>query len=1265
MACPADLPVFSMWETLSETISALTNTKASERSIEHLSKIIKSRNFSNIFVYNGDPSQSFEEYQRISVCYKSFTTWVLGRMFYMLSCEPVTTSHNNYVNIQLSILNQIANSQLHFYCELVDEYYKIFNTVTQFMRSGGENKLFLDPFKALQYVDICEKLNLSQNPIEVTNTNQDVFILHLFDFINSFIAHSEYREEKLYKDLIYLLSEKSFRIKMKVIEVFLTIRQQSGPNTFFESERQVIASLIEQLIYIIFDNKIILNNNKKSQFEALISIFLKNNKREEQIYKICKFIFEKSLGDGALIPSQDLQKTCEEILAKSEVSSIYFKDISLAAFKKHKTFAFCGLKRDILDTINKLRLTDEGIQEAHIYELGQWGEFYKLLLEDFRSFTCTTICKLEESSKFLYEIFKIFTEIRIQFAHELRVIFVDEIQFFIQLLQIINQHFSGCSIGISYESIYELFLQLANIFYDSTLLVCIFNIFSARFSRRINQTIKSAQHKSELDQFLQYIPLFTLESDIVFGYLTQFLVYVSCGFAQLIQIQDMETIYIEIIKNEKKFRLHALKKLPHLLTIFNNENIISDILLSSLHSQEEIILKETVRILPNIICICNSNFCKIMKMNAKDGLNVQIQCKKCVVFRTINSIFPFQKLTVDFSSVSGTILNRILRLLSFSNSELNILLLDALPFCSNHFEHFFLDTISNIWLEKCGDQDRKVRLKCGEIIASISSQAPLEFFDSVFTVLLNLTKKAIRESNFELQETILDNINKVCMVCPKNDKILLSIVKILIYLIMIPNSKYKLIAVSHLYKVAEVNQMTARELYKSYKQEICDFVVHLCVVNHLLIDYRLSNSLAKMSTILEYFSLRDYLLKECHYLLPFFVARVIKTPSVTKLIEEISSIVNTTTNELISSTYGNIFLYTFLNLSTEDFKLCLNYVEEKTGLSRQALFKRNLSKIVNELLLNFHSKREKVLQALKLLAAEDAKNKNIQDYLQPRLLGVLQHFDFNLVAKNLQKKSNVLESLVDLLTFMEAKRITPLRFKIIAMLRTADCDVFPELICDVWTAFIRNCEVESLAPQLATISVSILPLIKVHPSKINAIFEYLIVQNQSITKDYIQDLFFIDDKLLSKAILDIIQNHVKNIATYSLRDQFKLYLKYSNHETYTVRVKSLKKIKLLVEKSREELDKMILGYNGIDSVIVELINSLTIGLKETDVALKLTCGEVLGELGAVEPSHLPRKYAQNVRQFVLFVDDDEFLVGAINELTRALQGEKNTVVSIF
>lgn len=106
----------------------------------------------------------------------------------------------------------------------------------------------------------------------------------------------------------------------------------------------------------------------------------------------------------------------------------------------------------------------------------------------------------------------------------------------------------------------------------------------------------------------------------------------------------------------------------------------------------------------------------------------------------------------------------------------------------------------------------------------------------------------------------------------------------------------------------------------------------------------------------------------------------------------------------------------------------------------------------------------------------------------------------------------------------------------------------------------------------------------------------------------------------------IVKTELDQFEDKAFRDKLSMFQKYLKHESVDIRLHTLKYLKGMLEKNREELDQMILGYNGIDAIIVELLDSLTLGCCETDEAVKRAYGECIGELGAIEPSHLPRRY---------------------------------------
>lgn len=178
-------------------------------------------------------------------------------------------------------------------------------------------------------------------------------------------------------------------------------------------------------------------------------------------------------------------------------------------------------------------------------------------------------------------------------------------------------------------------------------------------------------------------------------------------------------------------------------------------------------------------------------------------------------------------------------------------------------------------------------------------------------------------------------------------------------------------------------------------------------------------------------------------------------------------------------------------------------------------------------------------------------------------------------------------------------------------------------------------------------------------------FRYLIIDNEQYLNENIRDLFFVTDQRINADILTVIKTHTETYYSQSFKNQLDIFVKYLNHETTDVRLRALKPIKDLLEQNREELDQMILGYNGIDPIVVTLIEALMRGCREKDKELKLMCGEVFGELGAIEPSHLPRRYAEQSESFVFYITEDGFVVNVLTELIRALQAEVKTQVLLF
>lgn len=461
----------------------------------------------------------------------------------------------------------------------------------------------------------------------------------------------------------------------------------------------------------------------------------------------------------------------------------------------------------------------------------------------------------------------------------------------------------------------------------------------------------------------------------------------------------------------------------------------------------------------------------------------------------------------------------------------------------------------------------------------------------------------------------------------KNEDIILYIAHILLYFIMIPTSKYSIMAANIFIDMAKEQTTSTTLIYSQNKKQLSETIIKLCVINQALINYNLTTSLEQISLILGYYGPTDFVTKESRYLLPILISMVPNQPKVGELLQELASLSQITLSNLVKNKYAYIFLYLFLHKPEDIFKRAINYVEGFMETSAQALSKKDSYVILNELLLHFHEKRDRVLAGLKILAGDEINmisEKQIPDYLQSKLLGVLVYFDMKLVSRP-KEKNTVLLSLAELLQFMGAKYVTPLRFKIFATLKTAlNCPPYTTSTSAVWEAFVRSCDIDALSPQLASIFISLGPLRFLHGA-VHRIFTYLVVENEMHVKEYIPDLFFAVDWYNESSVGRVLKKHMEVIEKLPFKKQIKFYLKYLNNENVYIQYHGLDYMKKLLRKHREELDEIILGYNGIDPVIVKLVDALMVCCRHKERLVKLACAECIGELGAIEPSHFPRR----------------------------------------
>lgn len=143
----------------------------------------------------------------------------------------------------------------------------------------------------------------------------------------------------------------------------------------------------------------------------------------------------------------------------------------------------------------------------------------------------------------------------------------------------------------------------------------------------------------------------------------------------------------------------------------------------------------------------------------------------------------------------------------------------------------------------------------------LSTKIKNEIIRAIFQTLLNDTKRSLKYSDFELQNSLLSVIEEIIQ--SKCENLHLDIIKILLYFVMVPTSKYSLTAVNKCFKLAKKNDTNPTTIYSQYKKEICEVIAHLCSVNQALINYSLSTSLEKVSLMLGFYGSKDFVSQVC------------------------------------------------------------------------------------------------------------------------------------------------------------------------------------------------------------------------------------------------------------------------------------------------------------------------------------------------------------------------------------------------------------------
>ena len=310
----------------------------------------------------------------------------------------------------------------------------------------------------------------------------------------------------------------------------------------------------------------------------------------------------------------------------------------------------------------------------------------------------------------------------------------------------------------------------------------------------------------------------------------------------------------------------------------------------------------------------------------------------------------------------------------------------------------------------------------------------------------------------------------------------------------------------------------------------------------------------------------------------------------------------------------------------------------------------------------YHSNPSCVLDIFKYYESTKSHSKieplnKLSKYLGNNILGVLKYFENNITTSDKLQQKETLMSLGPIIRLIGTERITPYRFKIMTILNMAlatnKANII-EICMQIWHIFVHTVDMMELGPLLSSIIVALKPYINDYPQETDEIFTYLIVENSNILSKYFADIFFLEELPIREELKRAINS--KQFSSYRkpFLEQIDEYLNYIRHTNAVVRSYGLKYLAKVLRQHRTELNNLIINDAVIHPILGGLLRNLMICCKDSDENIQKSAAECLGELGALEPSHLPPDY-QPKSDFAFSIHTKEFAILALEKLCHAYQ----------
>ncbi|XP_053950399.1 serine/threonine-protein kinase ATR [Anastrepha ludens] len=476
-------------------------------------------------------------------------------------------------------------------------------------------------------------------------------------------------------------------------------------------------------------------------------------------------------------------------------------------------------------------------------------------------------------------------------------------------------------------------------------------------------------------------------------------------------------------------------------------------------------------------------------------------------------------------------------------------------------------------------------------------------------------------------------------------------------------------------------------LWNWYKRDALTLVVQLAVQIFLQNGLRLTRSLKAFTKMLGFSCVQEFICRYYRLLTTMILPYCVKEPLCKGLIVSISKLTRKPISMIFVASFLRIYTHIYLTEEAEVGNKCIELILRCTEFSLEKLMNTDVKQTVSEFLVYFNRNPHFVMKAFQCLLFNDSgssraiaesgntagivqsQTSDFAKFIADRFLGVITYFETCLAEPTFEKslKEEALYSLGQILRFVGAKHVTQFRFKIIAMLSFVLSlpDRHLQIIClKVWNIFLHIVNIQELGPSLSRIVASLQPLLAHSEAEVNAIYEFVILKNDSLLGAYIPDLYFVEQlKGVTPAIRQCVarQTEILKSERSTLLEKIGFLYRQITNENSQVRIYGLTYLRDFIAVHRADINHMVLSEMLVDPLIENVVDTLVAGCKHEDSNLQLSSAKCLGELGAIDPSYITTNYIFEQRdELPLSVHTDGFAIMALTELCRAYQFQKDT-----